>query len=310
MGRCRKPLLAAALPLLQQLSRCPIRDPLRPCSGSDPHPSEVVPDITLNLVTPGSGKGALGTQRFLDGPRTLSRDKPSHEAGTNLESKLRAVGAYAGQRLSVTVGGKASGERLRSEPDLGNPVVRDRRGARGNVARRVGLRPTTKDVGTCHRTLKCARPGSIPTRELVWQGLVLVTPLYHARSGCLERREPGAACARETATRSRDAQDVTGAQLRSTSPRSPTDSAEDPIIEWPASARLLSQVRAHGGAERRLLPIAVDPLLPPTVWCKQAARLSGMVPLSMHSAPRWRAMVVPYAVARERARATGSALGV
>ena len=34
----------------------------------------------------------------------------------------------------------------RSEPDSGNPTVRDRRGARGDMAMGVGLRPTTKAV--------------------------------------------------------------------------------------------------------------------------------------------------------------------
>src|SRR5512144_1225443 len=34
----------------------------------------------------------------------------------------------------------------RSEPDSGNPTVRDRRGASGNVAMGVGLRPRTKGL--------------------------------------------------------------------------------------------------------------------------------------------------------------------
>jgi len=34
-------------------------------------------------VTPASGKGALGTWRFQDGPRTQSRGNPILEAGTS-----------------------------------------------------------------------------------------------------------------------------------------------------------------------------------------------------------------------------------
>jgi len=42
--------------------------------------------------------------------------------------------------------GKAGTGKPRSEPDLGNPTVRDRRGARGTMAKGVGLRPTPKGV--------------------------------------------------------------------------------------------------------------------------------------------------------------------
>ena len=38
------------------------------------------------------------------------------------------------QHLSLAVCGKAPEGQPRSEPDSGNPTVRDRRGARGNVA--------------------------------------------------------------------------------------------------------------------------------------------------------------------------------
>ena len=39
----------------------------------------------------------------------------------------------ASQRLSHTAGGKVQGGKPRSEPDSGNPTVRDRRGASRNV---------------------------------------------------------------------------------------------------------------------------------------------------------------------------------
>jgi hypothetical protein len=47
-------------------------------------PFEVVRDTTPVWVTPTPGKGALGTWRYQGGPRTLSRDKPTLEAGTSL----------------------------------------------------------------------------------------------------------------------------------------------------------------------------------------------------------------------------------
>ena len=42
-------------------------------------------------------------------------------------------GAYANQRLSPNEIGKTYGGKPRSEPDLGKPTVRDRRGALGNT---------------------------------------------------------------------------------------------------------------------------------------------------------------------------------
>ena len=50
------------------------------------------------------------------------------------------------QRLNLITAGKACTGEPRSEPDSGNPTVRDRRGARGDMAMGVGLRPTTKAV--------------------------------------------------------------------------------------------------------------------------------------------------------------------
>lgn len=53
-------------------------------------------------------------------------------------------GADVSQRLNLLTDGKASMGKPRSEPDSGNPTVRDRRGASGNVAMGAGLRPRTK----------------------------------------------------------------------------------------------------------------------------------------------------------------------
>jgi YgiT-type zinc finger domain-containing protein len=53
--------------------------------------------------------------------------------------------------------GSVRGKRPRSEPDSGNPTVRDRRGAFGNVTRRTGLRAASKGVGNLLSSLYRAR---------------------------------------------------------------------------------------------------------------------------------------------------------
>ena len=116
-----------------------------------------------HLAVPGP---CPGTEPGLDGSRR--RDEP--------ESKLPAQGVYVGQHLSFGVGRKALGGKPRSEPDSGNPTVRDRRGACGNVAKGAGTGCSAKAgvqrshygrVGPAatlyHRTLRCARRSSIPT---------------------------------------------------------------------------------------------------------------------------------------------------
>ena len=55
-------------------------------------------------------------------------------------------GADVSQRLNLITAGKACTGEPRSEPDSGNPTVRDRRGARGDMAMGAGLRPTAKAV--------------------------------------------------------------------------------------------------------------------------------------------------------------------
>lgn len=85
------------------------------------------------------GKGALGTRPF-----RRDRRHPDTELETMLpvcrstpHGKPAICGAYACQRLSRTHGGKTMRQKRawpRSEPDSGNPTVRDRRKAVGNVA--------------------------------------------------------------------------------------------------------------------------------------------------------------------------------
>ena len=75
----------------------------------------------------------------------------SHASKDELRGKPTSVGAYAGERLSLTGLGKALQGKPRSKPESGNPTFRDCRGAPGNV--------------TLSFMTKGARLGSIPTRS-------------------------------------------------------------------------------------------------------------------------------------------------
>ena len=107
-------------------------------------PSETVQDTVSMKVTPSSSKGALGTWRFQDDSRTQSRGEVDPRSRNEPASKPWQVGVYVGQHLNLCGCGKACGGKPRSEPDSGNPTVRDRRGASGNVAMGAGLRPIAK----------------------------------------------------------------------------------------------------------------------------------------------------------------------
>jgi len=65
---------------------------------------------------------------------------------TSVRGEPSVSGADVSQHLNLITVGKAGMGQPRSEPDSGNPTVRDRRGARGAMAMGVGLRPTTKVV--------------------------------------------------------------------------------------------------------------------------------------------------------------------
>jgi hypothetical protein len=54
--------------------------------------SDVALDATLPRVTPGGGKGALGTWRFQVDSRTLSREWSHLEAGTSPGANRHGVG--------------------------------------------------------------------------------------------------------------------------------------------------------------------------------------------------------------------------
>ena len=94
---------------------------------------EETPDVSCLAVTPAGSKGALGTWRSQGGSRTLRRDQAALEAGTRSWVNQRVRGV----RMSVLEPrrdlGKTCEGKPRSEPDWGNPTVRDRRGACGIV---------------------------------------------------------------------------------------------------------------------------------------------------------------------------------
>jgi len=82
--------------------------------------------------------------------------------------KLRESGVYMRQHLSHLFIRKAAGvhARVRIRQLAGNPTVRDRREARGNVAMRTGLVPAAERLrDSSAGSLTCARPGSIPTEQ-------------------------------------------------------------------------------------------------------------------------------------------------
>jgi hypothetical protein len=99
------------------------------------------PDKT---VTPGvrqRGSGHLavsGTVNWVTGNNRFSE--------TSVRGQPAMNRADVSQRLTLITVGKTCTGKPRSEPDSGNPTVRDRRGARGDMAMGVGLRPTTKAV--------------------------------------------------------------------------------------------------------------------------------------------------------------------
>src|SRR5512135_2091032 len=99
------------------------------------------PDQT---VTPGvrqRGSGHLAVSGAVNWETGSNRTSETSERGQPSVS-----GADVSQRLNLITAGKACPGEPRSEPDSGNPTVRDRRGARGDMAMGVGLRPTTKAV--------------------------------------------------------------------------------------------------------------------------------------------------------------------
>jgi hypothetical protein len=76
------------------------------------------------------------------------------EQRNDLGSKLDSVGVYVCQHLNLALFRKATeGIRPRSEPDSGNPTVRDRREACGNVGYGGTMNPPHIPKGCVSETL-------------------------------------------------------------------------------------------------------------------------------------------------------------
>ncbi len=107
-------------------------------------PFEAVPEAALVRVTPYTRQRGSGHLAVLEHARTPSRDNVCSLSMDEPMGKPAAEGAYVSQHLTLASAGKALGGKPRSEPDSGNPTVRDRRGALGNVTMGAGLRPSAK----------------------------------------------------------------------------------------------------------------------------------------------------------------------
>jgi len=102
-------------------------------------------DVSCMAVTPACSKGALGTWRSQCSARTLSRDHAALEAGTSSLVNRRGRCVCRSVLKLRRESGKTHEGKPRSEPDWGNPTVRDRRGACGIVVSMgAGLRPNGK----------------------------------------------------------------------------------------------------------------------------------------------------------------------
>ena len=89
-------------------------------------------------VTPRLGKGALDTWRFPLSAWVAGLIKPAQSPDAGLETRLGANQKRKGRiRTSVLTSvhlGRPAEDSQGFKPDLGNPAVRDYRGASGNVA--------------------------------------------------------------------------------------------------------------------------------------------------------------------------------
>jgi len=107
-------------------------------------PVQGMRDILPLTVTPEAGEGTLGTWRFRAGPGLCARITVSLMWERASQANHGCVGRARCQPERFGPRGQAAKGQPRSEPDWGNPAVRDRRGAYGNVATGAGLRPSAK----------------------------------------------------------------------------------------------------------------------------------------------------------------------
>ena len=82
-------------------------------------PSDEVRDATSHEVTPGAGKGALGTWRALAGPGLRAGFYRAIKDGPSPTGKPASRGVYVSQHLSFLGVGKAVGGQARVRTTLG-----------------------------------------------------------------------------------------------------------------------------------------------------------------------------------------------
>lgn len=82
-------------------------------------------DVSCTAVTPPCSKGALGTWRSQCGARTQSRDHAALEARTSSRVNQRGRGVCRSGLELRRASGQAHEGKPRSEPDWGNPTVRE-----------------------------------------------------------------------------------------------------------------------------------------------------------------------------------------
>ena len=129
-------------------------------------------DVSCMAVTPACSEGALGIWRSQGSSRTQRRDSAAGKEGTRSWVNQRGRGVCMSVLELRRDSGKAHEGKPRSEPDWGNPTVRDRRGACGNVATigsRTEAHRETDGIATGPYGGR-ARRISIPTQPRYWAG--------------------------------------------------------------------------------------------------------------------------------------------
>ena len=127
-------------------------------------------DASCMTVTPACSKGALGTWRSQGGARTLSREHATLEARTSLWVNLRGRGVRMSVLKLRRALGKAHEGKPRSEPDRGNPAVRDRRGACGIVVFNGSRTEVHREIdGVATGPYRHVR-AALLSRPLAWTG--------------------------------------------------------------------------------------------------------------------------------------------
>src|ERR1700686_4042609 len=110
-------------------------------------------DVSCMAVTPACSKGALGTWRSQCSARTLSRYHAALEAGTSSLVNRRGRCVCRSVLKLRRESGKTHEGKPRSEPDWGNPTVRDRRGLAESSCQWEPDGGPTGNCWTAHRTL-------------------------------------------------------------------------------------------------------------------------------------------------------------